>query len=199
VPHICIYKPVHIREALHLLKESTDEPSRERRARESALCKIRLGFLKTKRGVAFRTATRVSVALLSRTHPSASLPVCKPCQANAIQCYVLRLELLTGHVIITERWWPLSHYCTVTRFYSQRAVAGSRGRSSSPGRVKNFLFSTSSRPVQGPTQPPIQWVPGSLFPGVKRPEREADQSPPANAEVKKVWIYTCTPLYAFMT
>jgi hypothetical protein len=27
----------------------------------------------------------------------------------------------------------------------------SRGRSSSPGRVENFLFSTSSRPVLGPT------------------------------------------------
>jgi hypothetical protein len=28
-----------------------------------------------------------------------------------------------------------------------------RGRSSSPGRVKNFFFSTSSRPPLGPTQP----------------------------------------------
>jgi hypothetical protein len=42
-----------------------------------------------------------------------------------------------------------------------------RGRGSSPGRVKNFLFSTSSRPVLGPTQPPIQWVPGALSPGGK--------------------------------
>jgi hypothetical protein len=31
-----------------------------------------------------------------------------------------------------------------------------RAWSSSPGRVKDFLFSTSSRPVLGPTQPPIQ-------------------------------------------
>jgi hypothetical protein len=35
-------------------------------------------------------------------------------------------------------------------------------RSSSPGRVKNFLFSMSSRPALGSTQPPIQWVPGAL-------------------------------------
>jgi hypothetical protein len=35
-----------------------------------------------------------------------------------------------------------------------------RGRSSSSGRIKNFLFSTWSRPVLGPTQPPIQWVLG---------------------------------------
>jgi hypothetical protein len=36
------------------------------------------------------------------------------------------------------------------------------------------------------------------FPGVKRPGREADRSPPASAEVKKMWIYTSIPTYAFM-
>jgi hypothetical protein len=65
-------------------------------------------------------------------------------------------------------------------------------RSSSPGRVKNCFFSTLSRPVLGPTQPPIQWVPGALSPGVKLRGREADHSPPTNAEVKKTWIYTST-------
>jgi hypothetical protein len=39
-----------------------------------------------------------------------------------------------------------------------------RSRSSSPSRVKNFLFSTSSRPALGPTQPPIQWVSGAVSP-----------------------------------
>jgi hypothetical protein len=66
-------------------------------------------------------------------------------------------------------------------------------RSSNPSRVKNFLFSTSSRLTLGPTQPPIQWVLGALSPGVKRQGREADHSPPASAEVKKIWIYTFTP------
>jgi hypothetical protein len=38
-----------------------------------------------------------------------------------------------------------------------------------------------------------------LFPwGVKRPVREADRSPPASAEIKKMWIYTSTLQYAFM-
>jgi hypothetical protein len=36
------------------------------------------------------------------------------------------------------------------------------------------------------------------FPGVKRPVREADHSPLASAKVKKIWIYTFTPPYAFM-
>jgi hypothetical protein len=53
--------------------------------------------------------------------------------------------------------------------YSEWLWAGRlRGRGSSPGKVKNFLPSTSSRPVLGSTQPPIQWVPGALSPGVKR-------------------------------
>jgi hypothetical protein len=51
-----------------------------------------------------------------------------------------------------------------------------RGRSSSPGWVNNFLFSKSSRPALGSTEPPIQWVLGALSPGVKRPGREADHT-----------------------
>jgi hypothetical protein len=78
--------------------------------------------------------------------------------------------------------------------YSDWLRAGRpRGRSSSPGRVNNFLLSTSSRPALGPTQPPIQGVPGSLSPEVKRPGHEADHSPPTSAEVEKTWICTFTP------
>jgi hypothetical protein len=66
------------------------------------------------------------------------------------------------------------------------------------GGSKDFLFSASSRPALGPTQPPIRWVLGALSPGVKRQGREADHSPPNSAEVKKMWSYTSTALYAFM-
>jgi hypothetical protein len=72
-----------------------------------------------------------------------------------------------------------------------------KGWSSSTGRVKNFLFSTSSRPALGSIQP-IQWVPGSLSAGVKRPRRETDNSLPTSAEVKKMWNYTSTLPYMFM-
>jgi hypothetical protein len=37
-----------------------------------------------------------------------------------------------------------------------------RGGISSPGRVKNFHFSTSSRQGLRSTQPPIKWVPWAL-------------------------------------
>jgi hypothetical protein len=67
-----------------------------------------------------------------------------------------------------------------------------------PVQFKHFNFSISSWLAVGPIQPPIQWVPGALSPGVKRQGREADHSPPTSAEVKKTWIYTSTPLHAFM-
>jgi hypothetical protein len=56
-----------------------------------------------------------------------------------------------------------------------------------------FLLITASRPALGPTQPPIQWVPGALSVGVKRLGREADGSPLSSAEVKNAWFYTSTP------
>jgi hypothetical protein len=53
--------------------------------------------------------------------------------------------------------------------YSHWLEAGRlSGRSSSPTRVKNFLFSTTSRLAVGPTEPPIQLVLEGLSPGVKR-------------------------------
>jgi hypothetical protein len=56
-----------------------------------------------------------------------------------------------------------------------------------------FLFTTASRPARGSTQPPIQWVPGALSLGLKRPWREADHSPPSNTEIKNPWSYTSIP------
>jgi hypothetical protein len=38
-----------------------------------------------------------------------------------------------------------------------------------------------------PERPPIQWVPGALFLGVKRPRRETDHSSPSSVEVKE-WV-----------
>jgi hypothetical protein len=54
-----------------------------------------------------------------------------------------------------------------------------------PAGLGIFLFTTASRTALGPIKPPIRWVPGALSLGVKRPEREAGQSPPSSAEVKE--------------
>jgi hypothetical protein len=45
-------------------------------------------------------------------------------------------------------------------------------------------FPRPSRPALGPTQPPVQWVPG-LSRGVKRPGRGVNHTSPSSAEVKE--------------
>jgi hypothetical protein len=62
-------------------------------------------------------------------------------------------------------------------------VLEGRGSELSMGEI--FLFSTTSRPAMGPSQPSIQWLPGALSPRVKRQGCEADHSPHSSAEVKK--------------
>jgi hypothetical protein len=48
------------------------------------------------------------------------------------------------------------------------------------------------------TQPSIQWEPGALSLGVKRPGREADRWPHLVPRSRKGWRYTSLPQYAFM-
>jgi hypothetical protein len=59
-----------------------------------------------------------------------------------------------------------------------------------------LLYIATVLSALGPIQPPIQWEPEALSPGVKRRVREADQSPhssPSSAKVKNAWSYTSTP------
>jgi hypothetical protein len=67
-----------------------------------------------------------------------------------------------------------------------------------PAGAGNFSLHHHVQNGSGTTQPPIQWVPGGLSLGVKRPGREAGHSPPSSAEVKNAWSYTSTPQYVFM-
>jgi hypothetical protein len=57
--------------------------------------------------------------------------------------------------VFTVRY-KLDCYTYIPRFQIPCEQGRPRGRSSSPDRVKNFVFSTSSRPALGSTQPPIQ-------------------------------------------
>jgi hypothetical protein len=68
--------------------------------------------------------------------------------------------------------WPTDWTIGVVGFDSRRGLG-------------IFLFITASRTALGPTQPPIQWVPGALSLRVKRPGREADHSPPSSTEVEE--------------
>jgi hypothetical protein len=72
----------------------------------------------------------------------------------------------------------------IAHWYSDGLCAGRSGFDS--GQGKEILLYTAFRVALGPTQLPIQWVPGALSPGVKMPGREADNSPPFSAEVKNV-------------
>jgi hypothetical protein len=111
-------------------------------------------------------------------------------------------KLPTGQVWRSQRSWVSPTCCSykirlppktsTSRDSDWLRAERQRGRSLRPCWAKNFLFSTSSRPALGSTQPPIQWL-ARLIPGGKAPGCEADHSPPAIAEVKIMWIYTSTP------
>jgi hypothetical protein len=57
----------------------------------------------------------------------------------------------------------------------------------------NFTLLRPDRLLGPFTQPPVQWVPGALSLGLKRPGLEDDHLPPSSAEVKIARSYTSTP------
>jgi hypothetical protein len=59
-----------------------------------------------------------------------------------------------------------------------------RPRFDSPQAQGIFPFSTASRTALTPTEPPIQWAPVIISPGIKRRVREVDHSSPSSVEFK---------------
>ena len=53
-----------------------------------------------------------------------------------------------------------------------------------------FIFSKTSTPVLGPTQPNFHWSQGSFL-DVKRPGRDVNDYPPSSVEVKNGWSHAC--------
>jgi hypothetical protein len=88
---------------------------------------------------------------------------------------------------LIQRWGA-----RLAQWYTAGLRAGCSGVRVPAGVGNVSLHHTASRPVLGPTQPPIQRVPVALSLGVKRPVCEADHLPPSSAEIKNAWSYTST-------
>lgn len=59
-----------------------------------------------------------------------------------------------------------------------------------PTAVRSFLLATASRPTQ--------WVPGTLYPEIKRPKLEDDYSHPSSIEVKNECSRTSTKSFTYL-
>ena len=66
-----------------------------------------------------------------------------------------------------------------------------RSRVRIPEEARSFPPKRPDRLLRS-TQPPMLWV-TVIFPGIKRPGHEVNQSPPYSAEVKGEWNYTAIP------
>jgi hypothetical protein len=69
---------------------------------------------------------------------------------------------------------------------------------SNPGGAGNFSLHHHVETGSGAYPTPYSMGTRGFFPGVKRPGREADRTPPSSAEVKNAWSYISTPEYTFM-
>jgi hypothetical protein len=92
-------------------------------------------------------------------------------------------------------WSIISHTDSEMGYFSLHS-GGLNNRNSIPVRGKRF-FSTASRPVLWPTQPPSQWLLEFFLQGVKRTGREADHLPSSSAEVKNGGLHLHSP-YVFV-
>jgi hypothetical protein len=79
----------------------------------------------------------------------------------------------------------------IVQWYSAGLLAG-RSVIRVPAEGGNFSLHNRVHSVS--EAHPASYLVGNRgsFPGVKRPEREADHSPPSSAEVKNAWSYTST-------
>jgi hypothetical protein len=94
-------------------------------------------------------------------------------------CWSLNVTDQISHPHKTSKYFVL--YILIRSWYSDGLPAGRPGFNSR--QYKIFLF-TASRPIPGPTQPPIQYVPGAMSLEVNQPGCEANRSPPSTAKVK---------------
>jgi hypothetical protein len=92
----------------------------------------------------------------------------------------------------------LESLCTPGFFLCVQSLIGIIFNSDNWREARYSLFFEASRPALGPIQPRSQWVARVYSLRVKRPKREAEQSPLTNTEVKNECRYTSTPLNVFI-
>jgi hypothetical protein len=102
-------------------------------------------------------------------------------------------------IIIIIYYYYIITSCIWFNVFSKYGVQGDRDSSrysDNPRAVvrvsvgTRYVLFTTSVPVHGPTQFPIQRVTGAPSPGIKRSRSEAGQSPISDADVKNTWIST---------
>jgi hypothetical protein len=97
------------------------------------------------------------------------------CRHNSMWCCVYKARFLCyARAVIAQSVyrWATGWTIEVLGFDSRRGQGIS-------------LFTTASSTALVPTKPPIQCLPGDLYPRVKWPGRKADHSPSSSAEVKE--------------
>jgi hypothetical protein len=87
---------------------------------------------------------------------------------------------------LTGTWTPASP--------GRPACSQSLYRLSYPVTVKNFLHVIQTGSGAPPASYPMRTGGGGFPPGVRRPVREADHSPPTSTEVKKMNLYIHSPI-----
>jgi hypothetical protein len=130
---------------------------------------------------------RYEVSRVSRNHLVCDLDTVTPPPHHSplTPCSRIRLEKLTSNAKVNNAWQVNG----IALGFESRQGLGI------------FLFTTAPRPAQGPTQAPIQCVPGAFSLGVKLPGREALHLPLLSAFMalcsvkaqEQLYLYTSAP------
>jgi hypothetical protein len=83
---------------------------------------------------------------------------------SSLACYQVGLTFYSFVNVLL--WYQKITGVLANNIWLRAGLQGDRG--SIPGRDERiFPLASVSRPALGPTQPPVQWVPGVLSPGLK--------------------------------